>query len=133
MRWFLLAAIAAAAVAVAAASAAPPEPDVRFATFNASLNRPSAGLLTTHLADPNVDDQFRRQAKNVAEVIQRIHPDVLLVNEFDPLGNADAPVAGPETSCATTSSRSPRTVRRRSSTRTCSSRPRTRASRRARI
>jgi Endonuclease/Exonuclease/phosphatase family len=95
MRWFLLAAIAAAAVAVAAASAAPPEPDVRFATFNASLNRPSAGLLTTHLADPNVDDQFRRQAKNVAEVIQRIHPDVLLVNEFDPLGNADAPV-GPE-------------------------------------
>jgi 3-phytase len=95
MRWFLLAAIAAAAVAVAAASAAPPEPDVRFATFNASLNRPSAGLLTLHLADPNVDDQFRRQAKNVAEVIQRIHPDVLLVNEFDPLGNADAPV-GPE-------------------------------------
>ena len=79
----------------AAASAAPPEPDVRFATFNASLNRPSAGLLTLHLADPNVDDQFRRQAKNVAEVIQRIHPDVLLVNEFDPLGNADAPV-GPE-------------------------------------
>lgn len=95
MRRFLLPAVALAAVAAAAASAAPPDPDVRFATFNASLNRPTAGLLTTHLADPSVDDQYRRQAKNVAEVIQRIGPDVLLVNEFDPLGNADAPV-GPE-------------------------------------
>jgi Endonuclease/Exonuclease/phosphatase family len=95
MRRFLLPALAVAAIAAAAASAAPPEADVRFATFNASLNRPTAGLLTTHLANPGVDDQFRRQAKNVAEVIQRVRPDVLLVNEFDPLGNADAPV-GPE-------------------------------------
>lgn len=95
MRRFLVPALAVAAIAAAAASAAPPEADVRFATFNASLNRPSAGLLTTHLANPGVDDQFRRQAKNVAEVIQRVRPDVLLVNEFDPLGNADAPV-GPE-------------------------------------
>ena len=93
---FLLGAAAALAVTAAAvASAAPPNADVRFATFNASLNRPTAGLLTTHLANPNVDDQFRRQAKNVAEVVQRIAPDVLLVNEFDPLDNADAP-AGPE-------------------------------------
>jgi Endonuclease/Exonuclease/phosphatase family len=92
---FLLGTVAIAAPAVAAASAAPPDPDVRFATFNASLNRPSAGLLATHLANPNVDDQFRRQAKNVAEVIQRVAPDVLLINEFDPLDNADAPV-GPE-------------------------------------
>jgi len=77
------------------ATAAPPQPDVRFATFNASLNRSSAGLLTAHLSDPAVDDQFRRQAKNVAEVIQRIRPDVLLVNEFDPLNN-DAAEDGPE-------------------------------------
>ena len=96
MRRLLLAAVAAAALSVvAAASAAPSDRDVRFATFNASLNRPSAGLLATHLASPNVDDQFRRQAKNVAEVIQRVAPDVLLVNEFDPLGNADA-ANGPE-------------------------------------
>ena len=56
----------------AVATAAPPKADVRFATFNASLNRGSAGLLTTHLSDPTVDDQFRRQAKNVAEVVQRV-------------------------------------------------------------
>ena len=92
---FLLPALAAAAIAAGAASAAPSDPDVRFATFNASLNRSAAGLLTTHLSNPNVDDQFRNQAKNVAEVVQRVRPDVLLINEFDPLGNADAPL-GPE-------------------------------------
>ena len=79
----------------AVATAAPPQADVRFATFNASLNRGSAGLLTTHLSDPDVDDQFRRQAKNVAEVVQRVRPDVLLINEFDPLNN-DAADPGPE-------------------------------------
>ena len=83
------------ALVAAAATAAPPQADVRFATFNASLNRGSAGLLTTHLSNPAVDDQFRRQAKNVAEVVQRVRPDVLLVNEFDPLNN-DAADPGPE-------------------------------------
>ena len=92
-RFVLIATVVAAVAATAAA--ATPEADVRFATFNASLNRPSAGLLTTHLQNPAVDDQFRRQAKNVAEVVQRVRPDVLLVNEFDPLGNADQSV-GPE-------------------------------------
>src|SRR5918997_3352731 len=57
--------------------------DVRFATFNASLNRPAAGDLVDHLSNPGVDDVFRRQARNVAEVIQRTRPDVLLINEFD--------------------------------------------------
>jgi hypothetical protein len=57
--------------------------DVRFATFNASLNRPAAGNLVDHLSHPEVDDVFRRQARNVAEVIQRARPDVLLINEFD--------------------------------------------------
>jgi hypothetical protein len=56
---------------------------VRFATFNASLNRPTAGALVDHLSHPEVDDVFRRQARNVAEVIQRARPDVLLINEFD--------------------------------------------------
>ena len=57
--------------------------EVRFATFNASLNRPTAGALVDHLSHPEVDDVFRRQARNVAEVIQRARPDVLLINEFD--------------------------------------------------
>jgi Endonuclease/Exonuclease/phosphatase family len=100
-RSLLAVAVAALAIALAstAATAAPPQADVRFATFNASLNRPEGGLgarsLTTHLMNPAVDDQFRRQAKNVAEVIQRVRPDVLLVNEFDPLNNAAAE-PGPE-------------------------------------
>ena len=99
MRKLLLVSVVGAvcAAAVAVASAAPPQADVRFATFNASLNRPTAGLLNTQLEDPDVDDQYRRQAKNVAEVVQRIQPDVLLVNEFDPLQNGDVGVApGPE-------------------------------------
>ncbi|SNY71340.1 endonuclease/exonuclease/phosphatase family protein [Paractinoplanes atraurantiacus] len=57
--------------------------DLRVATYNLSLNRPSQGLLREHLANPDVDDVYRRQAKNVAEVIQRAHPDVVLLNEFD--------------------------------------------------
>ena len=57
--------------------------DVRFATYNLSLNRPTPGLLREHLANPDVDDVYRRQAHNVAEVILRAHPDVLLINEFD--------------------------------------------------
>ena len=52
--------------------------DVRFATFNASLNRNTAGELVADLVTP--DDP---QAKKVAEIIQRTNPDVLLVNEFD--------------------------------------------------
>jgi 3-phytase len=51
---------------------------VRFATYNASLNRGSQGELLVDLSTPN-----DVQAGNVAEVIQRTRPDVLLVNEFD--------------------------------------------------
>jgi 3-phytase/alkaline phosphatase D len=51
---------------------------VRFATFNASLNRFNAGDLIADLSTPNSD-----QAKAVAEIIQRTRPDVLLINEFD--------------------------------------------------
>ncbi|MFY1699333.1 MULTISPECIES: endonuclease/exonuclease/phosphatase family protein [unclassified Solwaraspora] len=59
--------------------------DVRFATFNASLNRAAAGALVADLSTPG-----DRQAANVAEVIQRVRPDVLLINEFDhdPQGRA---------------------------------------------
>ncbi|HEU0293941.1 MAG TPA: endonuclease/exonuclease/phosphatase family protein [Anaerolineales bacterium] len=51
---------------------------VRFATFNASLNRNFAGQLVEHLSTPD-----NLQAKTVAEIIQRTRPDVLLINEFD--------------------------------------------------
>jgi Endonuclease/Exonuclease/phosphatase family len=101
MRRLLIAAAAGLVLATTAATAAPPQSDVRFATFNASLNRPqaapAANSLTTQLANPGVVDQYRNQAKNVAEVIQRVRPEVLLINEFDPLQNGDVGVsAGPE-------------------------------------
>ncbi|MGW6280054.1 endonuclease/exonuclease/phosphatase family protein [Kribbella sp. NPDC055071] len=51
---------------------------VRFATYNASLNRGAAGQLVTDLSTTT-----NAQAMAVAEVIQRERPDVLLVNEFD--------------------------------------------------
>jgi hypothetical protein len=81
----LLVAVAAVFVFAPAAATAPNEKskEVRFATFNASLNRSAAGLLVEHLSHPEVNDVFRSQARNVAEVIQRAHPDVVLINEFD--------------------------------------------------
>jgi 3-phytase len=51
---------------------------IRFATFNASVNRNAAGQLITDL-QTGTDPQLR----NVAEIIQRARPDVLLINEFD--------------------------------------------------
>lgn len=82
MRSLLLAALAALLI-VSAGLAAPPGAEVRFATFNASLNRSAEGQLRQHLSDPSADTVFVRQARNVAEVVQRIRPDVLLINEFD--------------------------------------------------
>jgi hypothetical protein len=58
------------------------QPAVRFATFNASLNRGAAGQLVTDLSTPD-----NAQAREVAEVIQRNRPDVLLINEFDYVPN----------------------------------------------
>ena len=51
---------------------------VRFMTYNASLNRNNAGQLIADLSTPG-----NAQARAVAEVIQRLDPDVLLINEFD--------------------------------------------------
>lgn len=51
---------------------------IRFATFNASLNRDSEGQLIQDLSN-----QDNNQAQNVAEIIQRNNPDVVLINEFD--------------------------------------------------
>jgi 3-phytase len=55
-----------------------PPSAVRFATFNASLNRSVSGELIEDLSSPN-----DAQAATVAEIIQRVRPDVLLINEFD--------------------------------------------------
>ncbi|MDG4825387.1 endonuclease/exonuclease/phosphatase family protein [Asanoa sp. WMMD1127] len=51
---------------------------VRFATFNASLNRGVAGQLRADLSTPD-----NAQARVIAEIVQRARPDVLLINEFD--------------------------------------------------
>ena len=61
-----------------AAGAAPPDKEVRFATYNASLNRNNEGDLVRDLSTPD-----NAQARKVAEIIQRTAPDVLLINEFD--------------------------------------------------
>ena len=83
MRRMLMILVAVLLFAPPAADAHRKSDDVRFATFNASLNRPAEGDLVNQLSHPEVDDVFRRQARNVAEVIQRARPDVLLINEFD--------------------------------------------------
>src|SRR5687768_7245617 len=78
-----LAAVLLATVPATAASAHGRDRGLRVATYNLSLNRPAEGLLREQLAQPGVDDVYRRQARNVAEVIQRSAPDVVLLNEFD--------------------------------------------------
>ncbi|MGC8715050.1 MAG: endonuclease/exonuclease/phosphatase family protein, partial [Leptodesmis sp.] len=65
---------------------------VRFAQFNASLNRNAEGQIINDFSNPAIPDnrgttisqELRvQQARNVAEIIQRTNPDVLLINEFD--------------------------------------------------
>ena len=51
---------------------------IRVATYNTSLYRDAAGGLVRDLETGSND-----QARRIAEVIQRVRPDVLLVNEFD--------------------------------------------------
>jgi 3-phytase len=72
--------------------------NIRFAQFNASLNRNADGQLINDLSNPAIADTRAigaadnpnrnqslriQQAKNAAEIIQRNNPDVLLINEFD--------------------------------------------------
>jgi len=90
--------IAAVAVAVAAVggsqaasvSARRAEP-IRFATFNASLNRPTAGALRAELrAAVDDDGVVGAQLSAVLEITRINDPDVLLVNEFDSDGDTEA-------------------------------------------
>ena len=76
-RFVVLTAVLVIGLALPAAVGAK-QPTVRFATFNASLNRNAAGQLVSDLSTPN-----NAQAKTMAEIIQRFRPDVLLINEFD--------------------------------------------------
>jgi PKD repeat protein len=52
--------------------------DIRIATFNTSMFRSSEGGLASDLAS-GTDGQIQK----VAEIVQRINPDVILINEFD--------------------------------------------------
>ena len=54
------------------------EPTVRVATYNTSLFRDEGGELIHDLESGN-----NEQARKIAEVIQRVRPDILLANEFD--------------------------------------------------
>jgi hypothetical protein len=56
----------------------PVRTSIRIATFNVSLNRKTAGALSRELADGK-----SVQAKKIAEVMQRVRPDLILLNEFD--------------------------------------------------
>lgn len=66
------------AVAQAASAAPKRAENVRFATFNVSLNRAAAGQLLADLATGD-----NAQARAVAETLQVTRPDVVLLNEFD--------------------------------------------------
>ncbi len=58
---------------------------IRIATFNTSLNRKAEGQLARELSR---GDSAR--ARRVAEVLRRVRPDVVLLNEFDFDSNGDA-------------------------------------------
>ncbi|MEO8016794.1 MAG: endonuclease/exonuclease/phosphatase family protein [Pseudomonadota bacterium] len=77
MRHVLAFLILAAAGNLPAAAERPPGL-IRIATFNCSLNRASLGALRRDLATPD-----NAQARAVAEIVQRVRPDLLLLEEFD--------------------------------------------------
>ncbi len=54
--------------------------NLRVASFNTSMNRPNSGDLATALAS-GADGQIQQ----VAEVIQRVDADIVLINEYDQL------------------------------------------------
>ncbi|WP_114559592.1 endonuclease/exonuclease/phosphatase family protein [Desertihabitans aurantiacus] len=62
----------------APAAAAPGADAVRFATFNASLNRGALGQLQSDLSTPD-----NAQARTIAEIVQRTRPEVIVLQEFD--------------------------------------------------
>jgi hypothetical protein len=71
-------ALAGALTPVVGAPAAADPGTLRVASFNSSLNRPAPGGLLRDLSAPG-----NPQAAAVAEIIQRVRPDLLLLLEFD--------------------------------------------------
>lgn len=65
------------ALAAPAAAGGHERRTIRFATYNASLNRAAEGAL---LSDLRAGSQ---QARKVADIVAATQPDVLLINEFD--------------------------------------------------
>jgi Endonuclease/Exonuclease/phosphatase family len=81
MRRFICSAIAAVIVASSGCFSLPAlaeEETIRVATYNTSLFRNEGGQLVRDL-----EGGTNEQARRIAEVIQRVRPDVLLANEFD--------------------------------------------------
>jgi 3-phytase len=76
--WLALLILALADAGSAVRAAESSASTLRVATFNASLNRDAAGQLLRDLGDGG-----NRQARQIAEILQRVRPDVVLVNEFD--------------------------------------------------
>ncbi len=74
----ILSAIACVSGPVVRAQSTATTQSIRFATFNVSLYDAGSGKLLQRLSQPG--DQ---QAATIAEIIQRVQPDVLLLNEFD--------------------------------------------------
>ena len=70
--------ILAAVGSLPTAAAQRPAGLIRIATFNCSLNRRLEGGLRRTLSSP--DDA---QARAVAEIVERVRPDILLLEEFD--------------------------------------------------
>ena len=85
----VLAQLAIIAVALADTPAAVEPPAraahmLRIATYNASLNRDTEGALVQTLGTLDAAGHGAdHQARVIAEVLQRVAPDVLLINEFD--------------------------------------------------
>lgn len=72
------AATAGAAVGHSAGAVPAKQGDLRVATFNTSLYRNNEGDLEAMLSVPG-----NLRVENVAEIIQRVDPDMILLNEFD--------------------------------------------------
>ena len=107
MKRLLFAVLVVLALAPAAQGTAPAT-DVRFATFNASLNRPSDGLLTTHLANPaSTTSSAGRRRTSPRSSSASVRTSCSSTSSTP----ATPTCRRPETCSATTSSRSRRTAR----------------------
>jgi hypothetical protein len=75
-------------------AARPTDRTVRFATFNASLNRPAAGQLRAQLEAAVAGGPVNPQLKAVLDIVKINDPDVLLINEFDTGTDGDPTTVG---------------------------------------